>query len=69
MAAWNVNVNYNSQTKGMSDLALANVEALAQESGDCHNVNGYRQFYKEKGAGAYDCCYVWRDGVGENDCQ
>ena len=28
MAAWNV--NYGSQTKGMSDLALANVEALAQ---------------------------------------
>ena len=30
VAAWNVNVN--SQTKGMSDLRLANVEALAQET-------------------------------------
>ena len=29
MAAWNV--NYGSQTKGMSDVMLANVEALAQE--------------------------------------
>ena len=27
MAAWNV--NYGSQTKGMSDVMLANVEALA----------------------------------------
>ena len=31
MAAWNV--NYGSQTKGMSDLELANVEALAQNEG------------------------------------
>lgn len=29
LASWNV--NYNSQTKGMSDLALVNVEALAWE--------------------------------------
>ena len=29
--AWNVNLS--SQTKGMSDLALANVEALADENG------------------------------------
>ena len=28
VAAWNV--NFNPQTKGMSDVALANVEALAQ---------------------------------------
>ena len=29
MAAWNV--NFSSQTKGMSDVSLANVEALARE--------------------------------------
>ena len=34
VAAWNVNVN--SRTNGMSDVMLANVEALAQEStGSC----------------------------------
>jgi hypothetical protein len=41
VAAWNV--NFNSQTNGMSDLALANIEALAGENGDgysctCGNV-------------------------------
>ena len=30
VAAWNV--NFNSQTNGMSDVALANVEALAGEN-------------------------------------
>ena len=35
MAAWNV--NFSSQTKGMSDVSLANIEALAQSEGggDC----------------------------------
>lgn len=37
MAAWNV--NFGSQTKGMSDLKLANVEALArEENGDGNKV-------------------------------
>ena len=31
-AAWNV--QFSSQTNGMSDVMLANVEALAQESGE-----------------------------------
>ena len=31
-AAWNV--NFNSQTKGMTDVMLANVEALADNEGD-----------------------------------
>ena len=34
MAAWNV--NYGSQTKGMTDVMLANVEALAQNEYDWH---------------------------------
>ena len=35
VAAWNVNVN--SRTNGMSDVQLANVEALAGESGSGGN--------------------------------
>ena len=42
MAAWNV--NYSSQTKGMSDVSLANVEALARSEegydGDCSKSGG-----------------------------
>jgi hypothetical protein len=66
-----VNVNMNSQSGNvLSDLALANVEALAQEAGGCHNVNGYKQFSNMGGGyGAYDCCYVWRNGQGSSNCK
>jgi len=37
VAAWNV--NYGSKMKGMSDLSLANVEALAQEESDTPNTS------------------------------
>ena len=49
VATWNVNF---SQTSGMSDVSLANVEALAQESGggspcyidrDCKSCNIYNE--------------------------
>ena len=33
VAAWNV--NFGSQMKGMSDVSLANIEALAQETTEC----------------------------------
>ena len=55
----------------LSDITLANVEALAQnESGDdCNYVNGYTKFINIKG-GAYDCCKIWRDMSPYNDkCQ
>jgi hypothetical protein len=54
-AAWNVNCN--SQSSKLSDISLANVEALAQESGggygyvccDGHNIQCI-------GNGNYKCC-------------
>jgi hypothetical protein len=36
----------------------------------CDNINGYRQFSNMGGGyGAYDCCYVWRNGEGKKDCK
>ena len=46
VAAWNV--NFGSQTKGMSDVMLANVEALAQGE----NLSGKECRYK--GSSTYD---------------
>jgi hypothetical protein len=66
-----VNVNLSSQSENLlSDLALANVEALAQEGTNCNNINGYKQFSNMGGGyGAYDCCYVWRNGQGNSSCK
>jgi Tfp pilus assembly protein FimT len=33
VAAWNVSVNFSSQKNELSDISMANVEALAQENG------------------------------------
>ena len=57
LAGYNV---YNSQkAEGMSELALANVEALADGKDEgCHDTNGYTAFMGKSG-GAYDCCSVW----------
>lgn len=51
---------YTSQKSNMemSDLAMANVEALANDESNCHNTNGYTAF-TNRGGGAYDCCYIW----------
>lgn len=47
------------QTSVMSELMLANIEALASgEGNDCHYINGYVAFTGRKG-GAYDCCRIW----------
>ena len=54
MAAWNV--NYGSQTKGMSDVMLANVEALAQEIGI---ETGCPTGCLPNGSGCF--CYQWYD--------
>ena len=57
IAAWNV--NFSSQTKGMSDISLSNVEALAQETTNC----------------PCSCEKTCRDGVtvirccGQSDCR
>ena len=57
VAAWNVNVS--SQTKGMSDVMLANVEALAQENGgDADCSDGWARV----------TCPIWTVTLGGNGC-
>ncbi len=66
-------VQNNSEVK-LSDLALANVEALASgEGGDCRNVNGYKSWKTSSIWGGqrefYDCCYNLRSGYSpEGTC-
>lgn len=48
----------NLKIDTMSNLALINVEALANDEGDCHYTNGYRVFTSSSG-GAYNCCQIW----------
>ncbi|MBQ8224778.1 MAG: hypothetical protein IJZ86_05470 [Bacteroides sp.] len=52
---------YEKQTEGtMSDIMLANIEALSDdETSDCDYKNGYVAFTSTEGGGAYDCCKVW----------
>jgi hypothetical protein len=64
-AGWNVMQSQSDEA--LSDVALANVEALADESSDCHYNNGYRSFSGSDG-GAYDCCQIWRNGSVSGDC-
>ena len=68
IAAFNANIGLRNEY--LSNIALANIEALARsESGDCNYVNGYTRFSGSKG-GAYDCCQIWRDLVPHDDkCQ
>lgn len=56
-------VGVNSHQKdAMSDIQMANVEALVRgesgENDECHYKNGYTAF-TNKGGGAYDCCSIW----------
>lgn len=56
IAGYGVYANQKADT--MSDLMLANVEALAGgESSGCHYINGYKAFTSNSGR-AYDCCMV-----------
>ncbi len=59
------------QKDAMSDIQMANVEALVNgEGGDCNYTNGYRAF-TSKGGGAYDCCKIWVNKApdkGEGTC-
>ena len=56
-AAWNMNFS-DSQTKGMSDLALANIEALADDEGS--NNNGGNPFYYEHLLGQPKECTLYK---------
>lgn len=56
--------NFNSQNP---NLYQQNVEALAAGESDCNYSNGYRKFSGTKGGG-YDCCIIWRQGDGMEDC-
>lgn len=66
---------YSSQQKTtISDLALSNVEALANGEADCHNTNGYKDWETESWFGNkkefYDCCHVLRSGYSPSgSCQ
>jgi hypothetical protein len=62
-----VNVSINKQGDKLSDVSLANVEALAVEDSDCHYINGYSEF-KSGTSHAYDCCLQWRDGKPKGVC-
>ena len=60
----------NMRTNGSNmGLIMQNTEALALgEDNDCTNTNGYKQFITVAGYNAYDCCSVWREGVGADEC-
>lgn len=63
------NAYISQQEVGMSDLALANIEALAgSETGECDNANGYRRIL-EGDERIYDCCYNEKIGKGKEDCK
>lgn len=71
-AGWSFHQN-NKETR-MSELALANVEALALGESDCHNTNGYKSWETESWFGSkkefYDCCNKLREGYSPSgNCQ
>lgn len=69
LVAAGYNVYISRQEVGMSDLALANVEALATgETGKCDNANGYRRILRGEER-IYDCCYNEKIGRGREDCK
>lgn len=63
------NVYTSQQDAKMSDLTLANIEALAMdETSKCDNANGYRRIL-EGNERIYDCCYQEKIGKGKEDCK
>jgi hypothetical protein len=67
VAVATINVSLNPQSKNLSALSLANLEALANEENGCHNTNGYRSWNTSGGLFGskkefYDCCSVLRQG-------
>jgi hypothetical protein len=56
VAAWNVNFN-SQKNNGLSDIQLANVEALAQEGGNANNCpGGYCSWSNYVGENCTACC-------------
>ncbi|MDR1115979.1 MAG: NVEALA domain-containing protein [Tannerella sp.] len=55
MTTWNVNLG--SRTNGMSDVMLANIEALAQEGAGNQRVTCYNNFFGLQGAPMEDKTY------------
>ena len=67
LGVWSYSENQNNVE--FSDLALENIEALAnREGGSCDNVNGYRRILDESER-IYDCCYKEKMGKGRTNCQ
>ena len=69
-----INVFNFQKTENLSDVALANVEALANMEGmDCHYVNGVTNIQLEPNIWHstkkryYDCCAVQVDGYHYKD--
>jgi hypothetical protein len=52
VAAWNISVNLNSQKTELSDISLANVEALASEG---YSGGGYYKNYCSNYNNYYKC--------------
>lgn len=62
-----INVFNVQKSEVLSDMALANVEALANdENTDCSGGSGYRKWKTESWFGSeeefYDCCNILRHG-------
>ena len=69
-----INVFNAQKSVQLSDIALANVEALADNEANCHNINGYKEWKTKSLFGSkkefYDCCYVLRSGYSPSgNCQ
>lgn len=76
VAATGWNYQQNKQYDGLSELALANVEALATGEDDCHYTNGVTNIQKKPSMWHttlhhyYDCCAVQTDGYDyESQCK
>lgn len=57
-----------SSEKNLSDIQLANIEALTNTEEPCNNYNGYRRIL-EGNEKIYDCCYKEQTGKGKGDCK
>lgn len=72
-----VNVFNAQKSETLSDIALANVEALANsEDSECHYVNGVKNiqldesFWNDTKNRYYDCCGVQIDGYSyDGECK
>ena len=57
VAAWNMGVNHSSERNQLSEISLANVEALAQEGGNVRDCpGGYCSWGDAFGNHCTACC-------------